>query len=382
MSDFYQTLGVSRQADEAEIRRAYRQLAKQHHPDLNGGDAAADARFKAINEAYEVLRDPQKRALYDRYGAAAFQGGGRGAAESPFGGAGDLGDLFEQLFNFGGARRGGRTQQGGAERGESLQVKLRLDFREAVFGVTKTVQVQRQEGCATCQGTGAAPGTRPATCRACQGQGELRQVQQSVFGQFVNVQACPACRGRGQVVEKPCEDCRGQGRQAKPRSLEVDVPAGVEDGTQIRLTGEGGHGRLGGPPGDLFVVLQVREDPVFLRQGTDLHLALRLNPADAALGADLEIPTLEGQTRLVVPAGTQTGDQFSLEGQGVPFLRRAGRGRLVVTAFVMTPERLGARERQLFEQLREGLPPSGVEEREGGAAAGSGIWQKIKEFFS
>lgn len=379
MSDFYQTLGVARQADEAEIRRAYRQLAKQHHPDLNGGDAAADARFKAINEAYEVLRDPQKRALYDRYGAAAFQGGGRGAADSPFGGMGDLGDLFDQLFNLGGRARGGRGQQGGGERGESLQVKLRLDFREAVFGVSKTLQVQRQEGCLDCQGSGAAAGTRPVTCRGCQGQGEVRQVQQSVFGQFVNVQPCPSCRGRGQVVEKPCETCRGQGRLAKARSLEVDVPAGVEDGTQIRLTGEGGHGRLGGPPGDLFVVLQVREDPLFLRQGTDLHLALRLNPADAALGAALDIPTLEGQTRLDIPAGTQTGDQFSLEGQGVPFLRRAGRGRLVVTAFVATPERLGSRERQLFEQLREALPPSAVVER---GAAGGGLWQKIKDFFA
>jgi len=380
MTDFYETLGVGRQADEAEIRRAYRQLAKQHHPDLHGGDAAAALRFKEINEAYEVLRDPQKRALYDRFGMAAFQDGGRGAGGSPFGGASDLGDLFEQLFNFGGggARRGGRGQTA-AERGESLQVKLRLDFREAVFGAPRQVEISRLETCESCQGSGAAAGSKPVTCRTCQGQGEVRQVQQSILGQFVNVQTCPSCRGRGQTVDKPCETCRGQGRQSRQRSLEVDIPAGVEDGTQIRLTGEGAHGRFGGPPGDLFVVLQVREDPLFLRQGADLLLALRLNPADAALGAELDIPTIEGQTRLSIPAGTQTGDQFTIDGQGVPHLRRGGRGKLVVTTFVSTPEKLGARERQLFEQLRAGLPPSAVVERTG---AGNGIWQKIKDLFA
>ena len=217
------------------------------------------------------------------------------------------------------------------------------------------------------------------TCRTCQGQGEVRQVQQSVFGQYVNVQACPTCRGRGQTVDKPCETCRGQGRQTRQHSLDVDVPAGVEEGIQIRLTGEGSHGRFGGPPGDLFVVLQVREDPVFLRQGTDLLLALRLNAADAALGAELDIPTLEGDTRLAIPAGTQTGDQFTIDGQGVPHLRRGGRGKLVVTTFVATPEKLGSRERGLYEQLRAGLPPSAVVERTG---TGGRIWQKIKDLFA
>ncbi len=379
MTDFYEILGVGRQADEAELRRAYRQLAKQHHPDLHGGDAAAATRFKEINEAYEVLRDPQKRAVYDRFGAAAFQGGGRAAgAESPMGGVGDLGDLFEQLFNFNGSRRAGRGPTA-AERGESLQLKLRLDFREAVFGATRQVQVTRQETCGSCQGSGAAEGSKPVTCRTCQGKGEVRQVQQSVFGQFVNVQTCPGCRGRGQTVETPCETCRGQGRQARQQSLEVDVPAGVEDGIQIRLNGEGSHGRFGGPPGDLFVVLQVDEDPLFLRQGSDLLLALRLNAADAALGAELDIPTLEGSRRLAIPAGTQTGDQFTIEGQGVPHLRRGGRGKLVVTVFVSTPEKLASRERELYEQLRAGLPPSAVVERTG---AGGGIWQKIKDLFS
>ncbi len=245
MTDFYETLGVGRQADEAELRRAYRQLAKQHHPDLHGGDAAAATRFKEINEAYEVLRDPQKRALYDRYGAAAFQGGGRAAAGE--GAASDLGDLFDQLFNFSGGRRRGRGPSTG-ERGEDLQLKLRLEFREAVFGATRKVQVGRQETCAACQGSGAAEGSKPVTCRTCQGQGEVRQVQQSVFGQYVNVQACPTCRGRGQTVDKPCETCRGQGRQTRQHSLDVDVPAGVEEGIQIRLTGEGGTAVSAGRP--------------------------------------------------------------------------------------------------------------------------------------
>ena len=371
--DYYALLGVGRDADEQAIRRAYRKLAKVHHPDVNASDPEADDRFKAIAEAYEVLRDPQKRAVYDRFGHAGLRQAARGG-DTAYGDVGDLGDIFEQFFGFG-RRRG--AQREAAQRGQSLRTRLRMPFEEAVFGSKRRIEVLRNEICETCRGSGAAPGSGPVTCARCQGSGELRHVQQSVFGQFVNVQACPACQGRGQVIERPCPDCRGGGLVQKNRTLEVEVPAGVEDGTQIRLTGEGDHGRNGGPPGDLFVLLSVDEHPLFERQGNDLHVELRLNPADAALGTELEVPTLEAPTRLRVPPGTQTGDRFEIAGQGVPYLRRAGRGKLLVTAFVMTPDRLSREQRELLEQLRGTLPDSGVVPRDGDP----GLWQRLRGKF-
>ncbi len=373
--DYYALLGLARDADEQSIRRAYRRLAKQHHPDVNDGDPEADARFKAVKEAYEVLRDPQKRAIYDRYGEAGLRQAAR-AGGVDFGDMGDLGEIFEQFFGFGGRRRG--RQRDAAERGQSLRTRLRLTFEEAVFGVTRQIEVVRSEACQTCGGDGAAPGSSPARCPRCQGTGELRQVQQSVFGQFVNVQTCPDCAGRGQVIEERCPDCRGAGLQQQSRSLEVDVPAGVEDGTQIRLNGEGDHGRHGGPPGDLYVLLSVEEHELFERQGNDLHLELRLNPADAALGVELEVPTLEDPVPLRVPPGTQTGDSFELPNLGVPYLRRSGRGSLIITAFVMTPDRLSREQRELLEQLRASLPGSRVAPREDDE---QGLWERLRGKF-
>jgi molecular chaperone DnaJ len=369
--DFYSMLGVGRDADETALRRAYRKLAKVHHPDLNDGNAEAEARFKDLTEAYEVLRDPQKRAIYDRYGLEGLRQAGRGGGEAAYG---DLGDIFEQFFGFGRRRS---TRRDPAEAGGNLRTLVRLSFEEAVFGTTRQLDILRRETCEPCAGSGAAAGSSPSTCSRCQGAGEVRQVQQSVFGQFVNVQTCPTCRGRGQTIEQLCEHCRGAGLVQQSRALEVDIPAGVEDGNQIRLTGEGEHGRFGGPPGDLYVALKVAEHALFERIDNDLHVELRLNPADAALGAEIEVPTLEAPVKLRVPPGTQTGQTFEIADRGVPYLRHSGRGKLIVTAFVMTPERLSREQRELLEQLRSSLPGSAVAERNGE----TGVWQRFREKF-
>ncbi len=371
--DFYDVLGIDRNATADEVRRAYRRLAKSHHPDLNRDDPEAETRFKQINEAYEILRDSQRRAAYDRYGHAGVRGVGRGGP-GIYPDFGDLGDIFEQFLGFGTRPRGRRRPA--AERGADHRTRLRLAFEEAVFGAPRQVEVTRLEGCELCGGTGAAPGTKPVGCQTCQGSGEIRHVQQSAFGAFVNVQACPACGGRGEVMPEVCQTCKGASRVRRQRKLTVDIPAGVEDGTQIRLSGEGDHGRWGGPAGSLYVVLEVESHPVFERQDRDILLQLRLNAADAALGTEVVIPTLEGTATLRIPPGTQTGDSFRLEQLGVPYLRSSGRGDQIVTAVVATPERLTGEQRQLLEQLRETLPQPEVVEH------GRGLWDRVRERFA
>lgn len=376
-NDYYEVLGVSRDATQEELRRAYRRMAREHHPDVNRGDPDAEARFKSINEAYEVLRDPGKRSAYDRFGAAGVRGyhgpgGGVPPGVSDFP---DLGDIFEQFFGFGtGSRRRRRSR---AVDGADIRVRLKLSFEEAVFGTTKRVEVMRYETCDACAGSGAAPGTSPTKCSACNGTGEVQRVQQTVFGQFVNVQTCNVCGGEGEVVLSPCPACEGKGRVRKQRKLDVDIPAGVEDGLQIRLAGEGHHGRHGGSAGNLYVELRVAPHESFRREGTDLLLQLSLNPADAALGAAVEVPTLEGESAtLQIPAGTQTGDTFRLAGLGVPRLQRSGRGDLVVTVFVSTPEKLTREQRDLLEQLRSTLPQAEV------MAPSKGTWwNRLRERF-
>jgi molecular chaperone DnaJ len=373
--DFYEVLGVSRSASEEEIRRAYRKQARASHPDLNQGDAEASERFKQVSEAYEVLRDPNKRRAYDRFGHAGVKGAASGAGYTDFG---DLGEIFETFFGFG-TRGGSRGSAAGGQRplrGDDRRSKLHLTFEEAVFGATHQVAVTRFELCDTCSGSGAAPGTESVQCTTCNGTGELRRVQQSVFGAFVNVQTCPDCKGRGDIPGQQCPDCGGTRRIRRRRTLEVDIPAGVEDGTQIRLSGEGDHGLFGGPGGDLYVALEVEDHPVFDRRGNDLFLEMWLNPADAALGAEVMVPTLDGETGVTVPPGTQSGDTVRLEGLGVPYLKRRGRGNQIVTVRVKTPEKLTSRQRELLEQLRTTLPEAQVASRSGG------LWDRVKQKFS
>jgi molecular chaperone DnaJ len=371
--DYYEVLGVAKGANGDDIRRAYRKMARDHHPDLNQHDGTAEQRFKEINEAYEVLRDPQKRTAYDRFGHAGVRGA---AASQGYGDFGDLGDIFETVFGFG-ARAGGRTRSGSrAARGDDRRAQVSLEFEEAVFGVTRTLRVDRLEACEACSGSGAAPGSSPVTCTVCGGSGEMRRVQQSVFGAFVNVQPCADCKGRGETAGEKCPDCAGGRRVRKQHSLDVDIPAGVEHGTQIRLSGEGDHGLYGGGPGDLYVALDVADHPIFERHGNDLQVEMWLNPADAALGAEVMVPTLSGETRVTVPPGTQSGDTLRLEGIGVPYLRGRGRGDQVVTVHVKTPEKLTSQQRELLEQLRGTLPGAHVGRRNGG------FWDKVKQKFA
>jgi len=347
--DYYEALGVPRSADAAELKKAYRKLAMEFHPDRNSSEDAAE-KFKEINRAYEVLSDDQKRPLYDRFGHAGVDGsasGGPGGFEG-FQGFEGFGDIFDAFF--GGGQRGGKRRRGPA-RGSDLRYNLRLTFEEAVFGVEKEIEFQRLERCETCEGRGAEAGTEPVTCPECNGAGELRRAQQSIFGQFVNVSACGRCQGEGRIITNPCQDCRGSGRTRQTRHIAVKVPAGVDDGAQIRIGGEGEAGPRGGENGHLYVVLSVAAHERFERVEDHIVLELPLNLAQAALGAEVTIPTLDGEMQFEVPAGTQSDEDFVIRGKGVPHLRAAGRGDMVVRVTVVVPESLTDEQRELLEKL-------------------------------
>ncbi|NLE75978.1 MAG: molecular chaperone DnaJ [Chloroflexi bacterium] len=344
--DYYDILGVPRTASEAEIKKAYRSLARQYHPDINKS-ADAEARFKEINEAYQILSDQQKRAAYDRFGHAGVSGAGGFSGGADFG-FGAFDDLFESFFGGFGRRSAGRQ---GPAVGESLKVSLTLEFQEAVFGCEKEIEITRREVCTHCNGSGAEPGTQPMRCPQCNGSGEVRRVQQSILGSFVNVGACPRCNGTGEVITTPCSVCRGSKRVPVPRKLMVEVPAGVNDGMQIRLASEGEPGERGGPPGHLYVVLSVKKHPFFERNENDIYLQLNINVAQAALGDRVCVPTLDGEEELAIPAGTQTGKTFRLRGKGVPHLRRAARGDQYVVTQVVVPTELTNEQRELFAAL-------------------------------
>ena len=368
--DYYEILGVPRDASEQEIKKAYRRLARQYHPDVNKSPEA-EARFKEINEAYQVLSDPEKRAAYDRFGRAGLSGMG-GFGDFGFGdfGFGGIDDLFEGLFGGFGRRTSARR---GPVKGENIQVTLTLDFEEAVFGCEKEIEVTRLETCPHCQGTGAEPGTQPIRCPQCNGTGEVRRVQQSLLGSFVSVNTCPRCGGTGEVVVTPCTVCRGAKRVPVTRKLAVEIPPGVTDGTQIRLAGEGQPGLRGGPPGNLYVVLSVREHPYFKRRGDDIYLQLNINVAQAALGDKVWVPTLDGEVELTIPPGTQTGQTFRLRGKGVPHLRQNGRGDQYVVVQVVVPTRLTPEQRDLFMKLGRTLGREVVPQNE------KTLWERVLE---
>ncbi len=358
--DYYETLGVARDSDPEAVKRAFRKLAMQYHPDRNPDDDAAE-RFKEVNEAYEVLADPDKRARYDRFGHA-----GDGASDQ-FGGFG-FGDIFDAFF-------GGLGRRRGPQRGADMRASLTLEFDDAVFGCEKEVDVQRIEVCAGCRGSGAAPGTEPETCATCAGRGEVRRTQQSLFGQFVNVSPCDRCRGTGRTVTDPCKQCRGAGRERKRRTLVVRVPAGVDSSSQIRLTGEGEAGVMGGERGDLYITLEVRPHALFRRSEDDIIYELPLNFAQAALGADVSVPLIDGDADIKIAPGTQTGDLIRLRGKGVPHVRGNGRGDQIVVINVLTPTDLTEDQRALLQQLADTLP------RESPRAAGSAAAAKRRDSF-
>ena len=340
--DFYELLGVERGADGSTIKSAYRKLAMKHHPDRNPGCAESEAKFKAISVAYDCLKDPQKRAAYDRYGHAAFQQGGGGAGPQDFG---DIGDIFETIF--GSAFSGGRQQ---ARRGADLRYDLQIDLEEAFHGKSEEIEIEVSKTCNTCHGSGATPGTHARTCNLCQGQGKVRAKQ----GFFVVERPCPNCHGRGEVITSPCRDCRGEGRVDVPQKVEFDVPPGVDTGTRIRLNGKGEAGPHGAPPGDLYVFVHVKPHTIFQREGTVLATRVPISFTKAALGGSIEIPGLDGETlTLEIPAGIQSGKQLRQRGAGMPVLQGRGRGDMVVEIAVETPTKLSREQRALLEQFRE-----------------------------
>jgi molecular chaperone DnaJ len=348
--DFYEVLGVGKNADAAELKRAYRKLAMEYHPDRNPEPSAGE-KFKEATRAYEVLSDPDLKARYDRFGHAGVEGSGAGPQGfDGFGNFEGFGDIFDAFF--GGGQRGGRRRRGPA-RGADLRYNLRISFEEAVFGVDKDIEFQRMERCDRCSGRGAEPGTELTTCPECNGAGEIRRAQQSIFGQFVNVATCGKCQGEGRIITHPCNKCRGSGRERSTRHISVKIPAGVDDGAQIRLTGEGEAGMRGGEAGNLYVVLAVAEHPRFERVEDHILLELPVNVAQATLGAKVSIPTLDGDTEFEVPAGTQSGEDFVLRGKGVPHLRGVGRGDMVVRVTAVVPEDLNDEQRELFQRLAE-----------------------------
>lgn len=360
-------LGISRSASEQEIKSAYRKLALQFHPDRNPGNAEAEEKFKEASEAYSVLSDQQKRSSYDRFGHAAVNnGGGMGFDPSAFQGFEDIfGDLFGEMFG-----GGGRGRRARAHRGADLRVDLELEFREAVFGTKKEVQLRRHDACDTCDGSGIAPGKSPVSCSACGGRGQVRYQQ----GFFTVARTCGKCAGSGQIVTDPCKTCNGVGRVAKEHTKEIVVPAGVEDGTRIRYQGDGEAGAFGGPAGDLYAVLHVQEDEFFERDGFDLHCEVPITFPQATLGTEVMIPTLEGEHKLKIPAGTQSGDKLQLRGKGVPVLQARGRGTIVVHVKVEVPTKLSKKQREILEQL------SDVTEVEGKAGRKS-LLHKVKDMF-
>jgi molecular chaperone DnaJ len=368
--DYYEILGVPRNATEEEIKRAFRQLARKYHPDVNKSPDA-EARFKEINEAKDVLLDPKRRAEYDMYGHAGARGAaGFGRSGFEGFGFGDLGDLFESFFGAGTTAAGRR----GPLRGSDIRYDLTLDFHEAVFGCEKELRIERLEPCGHCGGSGAEPGSHPVRCPSCNGTGEIRRVQRSIFGQFVNVVTCDRCRGEGMVIGVPCSECRGSGRVRVTRVLPVTIPAGVDDGTQIRITGEGEAGPRGGPPGNLYIFITVRPHEYLKRDGIDIHYELKLNIAQAALGDDVVVPTVDGRERLRIPPGTQPGQVFTLRGRGVPDVRTGERGDQHIHVTVTVPTELTPHQRMLLEELaRTFKKESHTEEK--------GFFEKVKGAF-
>ncbi|MCJ2186342.1 molecular chaperone DnaJ [Novosphingobium beihaiensis] len=348
--DYYELLEVSRDADDKTLKSAYRKLAMRYHPDKNPGCADSEARFKQINEAYDVLKDPQKRAAYDQYGHAAFQqgmgGGGPGGMGAEFG---DIGDIFESIFGsaFGGGAGGGRQQ---ARRGADLRYDMEVSLDEAFRGKQTEITIEVSQACEPCSGSGAEPGTGKRTCQMCAGHGKVRAQQ----GFFVVERTCPTCHGRGEVIEKPCRACRGEGRVDMPQTLEVDIPPGVDSGTRIRLSGKGEAGPFGAPPGDLYIFLHVKRHKMFERDGTTLITRVPITFTTAALGGSIEIPGIDGEMiALDIPAGIQSGKQLRKRGAGMPVLQGRGRGDLVIEITVETPTKLTARQKELLCELQE-----------------------------
>jgi molecular chaperone DnaJ len=370
--DYYELLGVGRAASADDIKKAFRKLAMQYHPDRNDGNKEAEKKFKDVNHAYDILKDPDKRAAYDRYGPAAFEGAAAGGPGGPgFQGQGFdfgsvFGDIFDEMFNAGRGRPGGPRAD---MRGQDLRFNLDITLEQAYSGTEATVRVPSSVACETCHGSGAEPGSRPHQCQTCHGRGKLRAQQ----GFFTVERTCHSCHGVGQVIDKPCRACAGQGRVRREKTLKVNIPAGVEDGTRIRLSGEGEAGTRGGPAGDLYVFLSVRRNSLFEREGADIHCRVPISMVQATLGSSIDVPTLDGKmARINIPAGAQGGHQFRLRGKGMPVVRTTQRGDMYIEITVETPTSLTARQKELLKEFEKAGKTSPEAE---------GFFSKVKEMF-
>lgn len=351
--DYYEILGVSRDADKEEIKRAYRRLARKYHPDVNKEPGAED-RFKEINRAYEVLSETETRARYDRFGEAGVSSGAGAAGFQDFGDMGGFADIFESFFSGFSGGMGTQTarRRSGPVRGDDLRLDLKLEFREAVFGGEKEIRISHLETCTTCNGSGAKPGTRPRTCSTCSGAGQVRRATRTPFGSFTQVSVCPTCNGTGQMIEDKCEACGGVGQRQEAKKLKITIPAGVDNGTRLRVSGEGDSGQRGGPPGDLYVYLFVNEDAEFQRDGINILSELKISYLQAILGCRVEINTVDGPQELLIPPGSQPNKVLTLESKGVPRLGNpVSRGDHLITIQVEIPTRISPEERELLEKL-------------------------------
>lgn len=361
--DYYEVLGLSKGATDDEIKKAYRRLAKQYHPDMNPGDKVAENKFKEVNEAYDVLGDPDKKAKYDQYGHAAFDpssGFGGGGFGGGFGFDGfDISDIFSNIFGGGSSRR-----QNGPVRGEDIRYRLTLSFEEAVFGCKKEISYQRVQKCPECSGSGAAKGTSAKTCPDCQGRGQVKVQQRTPFGVMQSTTTCSKCRGTGKIIETPCKNCRGSGFVKASKKLEVSIPAGIDDGQGVVLRGEGCDGRNGGTAGDLVITVNVRPHAFFEREGSDIYCDIPVTYADMTLGAKITVPTIDGTETIDIPEGTQTGTTFTLKGKGVKIVNTQKRGNMYVTAVIETPKGLDRKQKELLRQFNDSLKDSNHSKKE------------------
>lgn len=364
--DYYEVLGVSRGASEDEIKKAYKKMARKYHPDLNPGDKTAEEKFKEVNEAYEVLSDADKKARYDQYGHAGvdpnFGAGGFGGGFDGNFDFGDLGDIFGSFFGggFGGGRR---TNPNAPQRGESIRMSIAISFEEAAFGCEKAVTVERYETCDTCHGNGCAPGTSPEVCPDCHGTGTVQVRRQTPMGVFATSSPCPKCGGKGRIIHQPCKDCRGSGMVRKKKTIQASIPAGIDNGQTISIRGQGNAGKNGGPAGDLLITITVRPHEMFRREGTSVLCEAPITFTQAVLGAELEIPTIDGKVKYTLPEGTQSGTTFRLKGKGIPSINGRGRGDQYVTVYIETPKNLNKEQKEALKKFAETMGESNYEEQ-------------------
>ena len=364
--DYYEVLGVSRGASEDEIKKAYKKMARKYHPDLNPGDKTAEEKFKEVNEAYEVLSDADKKARYDQYGHAGvdpnFGAGGFGGGFDGSFDFGDLGDIFGSFFGggFGGGRR---TNPNAPQRGESIRMSIAISFEEAAFGCEKAVTVERYETCDTCHGNGCAPGTSPEVCPDCHGTGTVLVRRQTPMGVFATSSPCPKCGGKGRIIHQPCKDCRGSGMVRKKKTIQASIPAGIDNGQTISIRGQGNAGKNGGPAGDLLITITVRPHELFRREGTSVLCEAPITFTQAVLGAELEIPTIDGKVKYTLPEGTQSGTTFRLKGKGIPSINGRGRGDQYVTVYIETPKNLNKEQKEALKKFAETMGESNYEEQ-------------------